>query len=387
MRYRRPPDLETRLPAPDTAEPRPRRATRLRLFLPAGLLLVLAVLWSIGWLVLRGRAAAEVDAFLAREAAAGRSWTCPDRSVGGYPFRIEVVCPSLAFERADFSAKLGRVVAVAQVYRPTHVIVEAAGPLAVSRGPVTAAADWRLLQASVQLAVESGRGRLERLSVATDDLDGRADAGGGPVAFAARHLEVHARPDPARFAGEGAVDASLRAEGARVPALDPVLGGAEPADLALDVTASRATQFGGGPLAIELERWRAAGGGLDVTQASVVKGPRRLRARGTLALDDAHRLAGRLEIEAAGLEALLGPILGQRLGTERGALVGGLIGGLLGGLSGSGRPRGEREARIEQAPQGAPGEPRLTPLPPLVLADGRVRLGPFPLPVMLLPLY
>ena len=366
---------------PDATTPTPRRATRPRLFLPFGLLLLLTLAWSIGWLVLRGRAEAELDGMLAREAAAGRTWTCPDRALGGYPFRFELVCPSLAFERADFAARLGRVVAVAQVYRPTHVIVEAQGPLAVSRGPVTAEAEWTLLQASLQVAVQDGRGRLDRLSVVTDGLRGRADAGAGPVAFAARHLEFHARPDPARFAGEGAVDASLRAEGATVPSLDPVLGGTEPADIALDATATRAAGFGAGRFADELERWRAGGGSVDVTLASVVKGPRRVRARGTLALDDAHRLAGRLDLEAAGLEAIVGPILAQRFGTERGALVGGLIGGLLGAV----RPR---EPRIEQVPQGGPDAgPRLAPLPPLTLENGRVRLGPFPLPAMLLPLY
>ena len=379
------PTPETRLPDPETPAVRPRRAKRLRLFLPAALLVLLGAAWSIGWLVLRGRAEAELDQILAREAAAGRTWTCPDRSLGGYPFRFEVVCPSLAFERADFAARLGRVVAVAEVYRPTHVILEVRGPLSVSRGPVTAGADWGLLQASVQVAVEGGRGRLDRLSVVADDLRGQADAGAGSVALAARHVEFHTRPDPARFAGEGAVDASLRAEGATVPALDPVLGGTEPADVALDVTAGRAAGFGGGPFAAELERWRAAGGMVDVTLASVAKGPRRVKARGSLALDDAHRLAGRLDVEAAGLEAIVGPILAQRFGGERGALVGGLIGGLLGAV----RPRENREARLEQAPQGGqPGEgPRLTPLPPLTLENGRVRLGPFPLPVMLLPLY
>lgn len=383
------------MPDPEISAPvrPPRRASRLRLFLPLALLLALAAVWSVGWLVLRGRAEAELDKILAREAAAGRTWTCPDRALGGFPFRFELVCPSLAFERADFAARLGRVVAVAQVYRPTHVILEAQGPLAVSRGPVTAGAEWRLVQASLQVAVEGGRGRVERLSVVADDLRGQADAGAGPVVFAARHVEFHARPDPARFAGEGAVDASLRAEGATVPALDPVLGGAEPADVALDATVGRAAAFGGGRLADELERWRGAGGTVDVTLASVVKGPRRVRARGALALDDAHRLAGRLDLEAAGLEAIVGPILAQRFGSERGALVGGLIGGLLGAV----RPR---EPRIEQAPQGSgapasgapasgvPSEaPRLTPLPPLTLEGGRVRLGPFPLPVMLLPLY
>lgn len=365
-----------------TAEPAPTRRPyrRWRLFLPFAVLLALAVLWSIGWLVLRGRAEAFVDAWFAREREAGRAWSCPDRSIGGYPFRFEVVCPSLAFERADFAWRTGRVVAVAQVYQPSLVIVEAAGPFEVSRGPLTAKVAWSLLQASLHL---SGP-RVQRFSLSVDGLSGSANAGADPVAFTAKHIEFHGRPNPGRFADEGAVDVNLRAEAASVPALDPLLGGPEPAEVALDATASRAAGFGGRPMPVELERWRRDGGAIDLTLLSIAKGPRRLRLKGNLMLDEGHRVAGRLDAEAAGLEAVIGPLLGQRIGGDRGALVGNLIGGLLGGVM---RPPRDAAPRIDQAPAQPNDGPRLAPLPPVVLADGRVRLGPFPIPVMLLPLY
>ena len=47
------------------------------------------------------RKADGLDAWLADEAAAGRQWTCADRSVGGYPFRLEVSCRTLTFRRGE----------------------------------------------------------------------------------------------------------------------------------------------------------------------------------------------------------------------------------------------------------------------------------------------
>lgn len=358
----------------------PRR--RWRLYAPFAALLALALLWSAAWLVLRGRAVAESDAFFARERRAGRVWTCPGRGVAGYPFRLEFSCDSLSFERQDLSFQLGRVVVLAQVYDPFHVVLEAAGPFRVTRGAATGEVTWRLLQASLN----AGSAGVERVSLAADEIEGRieglllaADAAPLPIDFASRRIELHGRPTPGRFASDGAVDASLRAEGMLLPVLDTVLGGPEPGDLALDVMVNRAATFGAGPLPVELERWRERGGSLDLTSLSLGKGARRLVLKGSLALDDTHRATGRLEAQAAGLDAILAPILGQRFG-ERGALIGSLIGGLLG----TRRPR-DPGAQIEQPSAGA--GPALVPLPPVRLERGRILVGPFPLPVALLPLY
>ena len=66
-------------------------------------------------------------------------------------------------------------------------------------------------------------------------------AGPEPIDFETQHLELHARPTPGRFASEGAIDTSLRVNRIRLPLVDAALGNADPADLALDATVSRAT--------------------------------------------------------------------------------------------------------------------------------------------------
>jgi hypothetical protein len=353
-----------------------RPPSRKGLFLPYILLTALVIAWSIGWFAIRHRAAAEMDAWLVREEAAGRSWTCAERSITGYPFRIELRCASLAFARSDSRFTLGPVTAVVQVYQPRQGILEVAGPFHVEQGDLTADATWASLEGSFHGASDG----FVRASLVADGAKGSVrDAGADPIDFDTKHLEFHARPTPGRFASDGAVDASLRVTQIRLPLADAALGNADPADLALDATINRATTLSTGTIARELDAWRQAGGSLDLTLLSLVKGERRLQAKGTLDLDAAHRPEGQLDLRAAGVEALIGQVMGQRFGAEKGALIGNLVGQLLGAR----RNQASAEAGVP-----AQGDASLKALPPLRLADGRVTLGPFPIPsVKLPPLY
>ncbi|MFE1598612.1 DUF2125 domain-containing protein [Methylobacterium sp. ID0610] len=360
----------------------PRRA-RFGLFAPFILLLVVAALWSAGWFWLRGRAGEEIDRWIAREAQAGRQWTCADRSIAGYPFRLELRCAALRFARSDVRFAAGPVVAVAQIYQPRHVIFEAAGPFHVEQEGKVGDVTWRLVEGSLHL---TGAG-FQRASVVADDLRGRisgvalTEGAAEPIAFTTRHFELHARPTPGRFEADGAVDLSSRITQATLPLLDPLLGGPEPADVALDATVTRAAGIRTRPIAEELERWRAAGGTVELTRLAAEKGRSRLQAQGSLALDEAHRLAGQLEVRTAGLDAVIAPLvseqLGGRIGGANAALIGNLVGQLLGG---GGRRREAAPAQTDEA--------ALKPLPPVRLGGGKVAVGPFVIPsVRLDPLY
>ena len=374
-------------PEPDAIDPPLRRRSRVGLFLPYVLLLALAVMWSAGWVYIRARAASELDAWLAREAAAGRTWTCADRSLTGYPFRLELRCSSVAFARADGRFTVGPLTAVVQVYQPRHGLVQVAGPFHAEQGPLTGDVTWNDLEGSFHGASDG----FVRASLVVDQPKGRVRGSEqpgepGPIDVAAKHLELHARPTPGRFDTDGAVDVSVRLAQAQIPQLDAAVGSADPADIDLDATIDRATVLGTGTLARELDKWRGAGGRLDVAGLSIAKGDRRVQAKGGVGLDDAHRLAGQFDLRAAGLEALIGQIMGQRFGASRGALIGNLVGGLLAGMQRRERPdpAGPAVATPSPAEDGA----RLQPLPPLRLADGRVLLGPLAIPnVALTPLY
>ncbi|MCB5174389.1 MULTISPECIES: DUF2125 domain-containing protein [Microvirga] len=336
------------------------RHSRFWLYTPFVLLLLLAVAWSVGWFVIRNRADEALDTWLAAEARAGRQWTCQDRAIGGYPFRIEVTCDALTLQQGAVTASFGPVEAVAQVYQPRRVITEIQGPLRVTDGTVTVQGSWDLLQTSLNLAP----GGLRRLSLVAEAPNVTVTGlPAGEIAAAGQHLELHARPNPSRSA-ENAYDVALSVRQARIPLADALVGGTEATDLESDVTVTQAEGFRGRPLAEELERWRSAGGKLDVLMLSLAKGSRRLEAKGELRLDEEHRPEGQLALSAAGLDGLLGNVMGRR----NGALLSALLG------QGGGAPAGQ-----------ANGRPALSPLPPVRLDNGRLAFGPFVIPNVTLP--
>jgi hypothetical protein len=339
------------------------RRSRFWLYTPFVLLLLVALAWSAAWFMIRNRAGEALDGWLAAQARAGRQWTCPDRSIGGYPFRIEVVCDSLTLKQGAVTASFGRVESVAQVYQPRLVITEVEGPLRLTDGTVTVQGSWDLLQASLH-ASQGGFRRLSLVARAPSvTVTGLTPS---EIATSGQNLELHVRPNPSRTA-ERAYDAAISLKQARVPALDGLVGGAEPTDLNADVTLTQADGIQGRPIAQELERWREAGGRLDILMLQASKGSRRMEAKGDVRLDEEHRPAGQLTLAASGLDGLLGNLTGNRTG-----------GALLGALLGQG-PRASAQGNAR---------PALAPLPPLRFENGLLSMGPFVIPnVRLQPLY
>lgn len=332
-----------------------RRHSRAGLYAPFVVLALLAIGWSVAWFVIRGRVVDGLDGWVAAEASAGRRWTCPDRGVAGFPFRIEIRCPTLGLERPDVTATLGPLLVVAQVYRPGHIIAETPGPLAVQAGADRLDATWSLLQVSV--VTTAGQ---ERAALVADAPRLRVEsAATGPLDLPARRLEAHLRPDPAN---PRTADVALSATGAAIPGLDAAIGGTEPADLEIVATVSQAYDLPARPLPSELERWRVAGGEVTFARIDLAKGPRRIRATGTLAIDEAHRPLARLDAAATGIEGLLGRVVGDKA-------AGGLLGALLGAAA---RPA-------------APADAGLKPLPPLRIDSGRLLVGPIAVPGIRIP--
>ncbi|MBZ6077706.1 DUF2125 domain-containing protein [Microvirga puerhi] len=336
------------------------RSNRFWLYTPFALLLLVAVAWSIGWFIIRSRTTDSIDTWFGLEAKAGRQWTCQDRTVQGFPFRIEVTCGSLNLTHGAITASFGRVESVAQVYQPRFVITEIEGPLRLTDGTSTIEGRWDLLQTSVH-ATTAG---LQRLSaVANNPTVTVTGLTPDPIVVSSRETEFHVRPDPSR-SQDKAYDVALSLDKAQIPALNNLLGSAEPTDLQADLTITQAEGFRGRPIAEELERWRNDGGRLAVEMLSLNKGARRIEAKGELGIDADHRLSGTLNVAASGLDSLIGALMGKRP-----------VGALLGTLFGQGT-----------RPNAAPADkPALTPLPPLRFENGLLALGPFVIPNVKLP--
>src|SRR5579863_10243014 len=71
--------------------------------LAAVTLAVFAVLAAtLLWHFAAQKSEAIIDAWIAREKAVGRVWTCPQRTVEGYPFTIEIACAKPCFDGIIF---------------------------------------------------------------------------------------------------------------------------------------------------------------------------------------------------------------------------------------------------------------------------------------------
>jgi hypothetical protein len=347
---------------------RPR--SRFWLFAPFAALVVIAIVWTAAWFFIRDRAGEALDGWIAREAAAGRRWECPGRSIAGYPFRIEVACPRLSLQRADAALTTGPLRSATLIYQPRHTIIEIEGPLRATDGHTIVEGAWQTLQASFRV----GEGGFERASVVVNQPNIRI--GGltpAELRMSARHFEAHLRPNPTQGA-EAAYDLGANVAQAAVPLLDDFIGGQEPLDGAVQLTVTQLRDAPARPTKEELDRWREAGGRLRIASLSLAKGPRRLEASGELGLDALRRPVGHITAAAAGLADLVGAFTGSRA-----PVAGGLIGELAGNLLG--QPR----RRSAEAPVQAGAQPALQALPPLRLDNGRVFFGPFAIPGLRLP--
>src|ERR1044072_7964633 len=135
----------------------PRRRPLWRLFVLPVVLLIAAAAWSGFWFYAASQVGVRADAWRAQEAKSGRNYDCASRSVAGFPFRLEIRCEgasvalvSQTASNVPFTARLGEILVVAQIYDPQRVIAEFPAPAAITipeQSPLRV--DWSKARASV----------------------------------------------------------------------------------------------------------------------------------------------------------------------------------------------------------------------------------------------
>jgi hypothetical protein len=330
-------------------------------------LLVLVLGWTGLWFYGRTKVSAVLDQFFERQAKDGRNWACPERSLSGYPFRIELRCSQPTFSivpgqgqtiRGSLGA-LSVVATTAGAFNLAHVIGAFEAPLVVEDsilGKTTSS--WKTAQASFR----GHANRLERVSVEIIEPRTKLEfAGESGFQSGAEKLEIHLREAPDASDG-GAYDLSAEITRAAIPPLDVLLGSSDPLNVSLQGRLLKISGIDRRDWRQSLENWRLGGGTLRVDSFKIQKGAPRVEAKGDLRLDETRRLSGRLDANFVNADALL-----QQLGLGGG---GGGAGGLLGALLGGGRP----------APAGSQARPERVMRLPLVIENGRVGVGPFRIP-------
>ncbi len=233
--------------------------------------------WSGGWFWLKGRVESEMDRALADLSAKGVTVTCPDRSVAGWPFRLEITCETPTFALPDGTqGSAARFAAIGVVDDPKLVRLAFASPVTVT------AADGSRVDARFDTLAASLRHdyrSLKRLSIAGTALDVTVSGGGAPEAgLKAAEVEFHVRP--VEDTPEN-LDVALSLTKA-----EPSTAGAAslpaPADLAIVAVLRQAALMAGGREG--LAAWQAAGGDIGLSEAAFAIGDTRIEAQGTAGL-------------------------------------------------------------------------------------------------------
>lgn len=344
----------------------PRRRKPWLIALPLILVVILGAGWSGLWFYAAGRAERELDAWIAREALLGRVWNCAERSLGGFPFRFELLCraPSLVTQGTGDSLRITTANAhvVAQVWAPNHMVAEFASPARVedvATGHVYGAT-WSLLQMS---GVGDMTGRPQRISLAVDNLAVQFtpdDPTAAPL-FTAKHFEAHARRSPAGSnAGPDGVDYAVGLVDGQSATLASA-GTAGPINLVLQGSVSAVDNLQ--PMSVEerLRAWAAANGVLKVNTFQLTTPKAALSASGALGINPEGRLFGAVNLGFAGVDELVRNL-------ARSGIIGSEMATIIGAVAMAGKP-GDVAGR-----KGATFA--------ITLKDGTVQLGRFPVGII-----
>ena len=272
------------------------RPSRLRLYFAPALLLALSLALSVGWVMISHRVEAHLDRMIADEASKGRLWTCANRNIAGFPFRIEIECLDAQVKVANephFDVKLPRIIAVAQIYDPRLVIIEAQGPLSIVASDKPAvSASWSSLRSSIHMQSDQ---MPDRLSIVGDSLTLKNEMRGQSVAIT--HGELHIRVKPNDDKPSNDLEFALRAQGLSsdlvpgTPAIFETSGAIEQGVYFLTFK---------GPETIET--WRRANGRLDLETFTISRGDQMLNLKGQIGLDEQRRATGQIEFTGKGLD-------------------------------------------------------------------------------------
>ena len=275
------------------------------------LILFLALVggWSYLWYYATGKAEVAIDGWRAREAKAGRIYTCGSQSIGGYPFRIEVTCDKAAAvfrgNQPPVEIKTSSILVAAQLYQPTLLISDFYGPLTIAdlgHAP-NIIVNWKLAQSSVRGTPSAP----ERISLVFDQpVVERINGNNRQSVLKAQRIEVHGRLAGGSVTNKPIIETVLRLRAAAAPELHPAA--AMPIDADITTLLRGLNDFSPKPWSVRFRELQAVDGRVDITQARVQQGDTIAVGDGTLSLNTSGRLQGQLRVTVANIEPFLAAV-------------------------------------------------------------------------------
>ena len=288
------------------------RSARLRKRRYIGTLILFLALvggWSYLWYYATGKAEVAIDGWRAREAKAGRIYTCGSQSIGGYPFRIEVTCDKAAAvfrsNQPPVEIKTSSILVAAELYQPTLLISDFYGPLTIAdlgHAP-NIIVNWKLAQSSVRGTPSAP----ERISLVFDQpVVERINGNNRQSVLKAQHIEVHGRLAGGSVTNKPIIETVLRIRAAAAPELHPAA--AMPIDADITTLLRGLNDFSPKPWSARFRELQAVDGRVDITQARVQQGDTIAVGDGTLSLNTSGRLQGQLRVTVANIEPFLAAV-------------------------------------------------------------------------------
>jgi len=283
-------------------------SNRIFMYGPVALLLTIAILYSVFWRVQADTLAARLNRANGGELIPGVSFSFAQETVGGFPFRLDVLLTGVSFVYHSGGAELDwrsdRIAMHRLSYNSGQFIFEADGMQSFTW---TAGQDSRPITVSLMpdaaraSALLSG-GRLVRVDLDIWRPRGKEQNAQQPeVEFSADRAQFHAlarRNDT--------LDLVLQIDNARAgAAAAPALSQAAFSLIDCRATIDRAgsllgVENGTEAVAGALQQWRAQQGTIDVTSLAVNWPDTRANLRGKLTLDSDDHLSGNLRGEQIG---------------------------------------------------------------------------------------
>ena len=340
--------------------------------------------WSAFWFYAADKAQKAIDGWRAREALAGRVYSCGEQTLRGFPFRIEVDCApfSAAFESGGVAFKLTmqRALAAAQIYQPGLLISEFTGPMEFGETgkPPSLVANWKLAQSSVAGTPAAPK----RVALVFDKpMVARLVGDKQENLLSAAHVEIHGRLVGGTVSDKPVIELALSAKQAVLPALGPAA--ATPGDAEIVATLKGLKDFSPKPWAARFREIQAANGMIDIGKARLQQGDTIAAGSGKLALNAQGYLQGQMMVTVAGLEHFLNAI-GADMAVKKSPemdKVAGFLDRLAPGLGNVARE--QAGAHITFGIKAIEGNATLEGKPavtlPLRFDNGAMSLGPIPL--------
>jgi hypothetical protein len=275
---------------------------RIFVYGPVGLLLLIVLLYSVFWRVQADTLSARLDRANGGEIIPGVEFDFAEKSIGGYPFRLDAVLSGVSFvhkaPEGDTAWRTEKLALHAMSYRSDQFIFETAGLQSFAE-PGAAGGPPEVLYIQPELARASAiliKGRLARFDLDVLEPSGKdASLHADPTrTFAADRAQLHLLRGP-----DDSVDIAMKIDNAEIGKGYGLKFGGKLGLIELRGKLKAATAFdaltqGTESVADAAGDWRAKNGALDVERLSLDWDGVKTDMKGALALDSQDRITGAL---------------------------------------------------------------------------------------------